>query len=160
MSTHTISVNVENHSGALSRIAGLFSSRGYNISSLTVAETEDPTVSRMTIVVSGEEGILEQVVKQLNRLIDVIKVIDFVNEPVVDRELALVRLDVTKSVRHEIWALVNAFEGKVAAVSPTSVTVELAGQSERIDEFLGLVKPYGIKELVRSGKIAMARAKR
>jgi acetolactate synthase-1/3 small subunit len=160
MSTHTISAIVENHSGALSRIAGLFSSRGYNITSLTVAETEDPTVSRMTIVVSGEEGILEQVVKQLNRLIDVIKVIDFVNDPVVDRELALVRLDATKSTRHEIWALVSAFDGKVATVSPSSVTVELAGPGERIDEFLALVKPYGIKELVRSGTIAMARARR
>ncbi|MFW6254462.1 MAG: acetolactate synthase small subunit, partial [Chitinivibrionales bacterium] len=97
MSMHTISVFVENHSGALSRIAGLFSSRGYNINSLTVAETEDPEISRMTISVGGDENVLEQVVKQLNRLIDVIKVVDFADEPIVDRELLLVRLDTTKN---------------------------------------------------------------
>jgi acetolactate synthase-1/3 small subunit len=160
MSTHTISLYVENHSGALSRIAGLFSSRGYNISSLTVAETEDESVSRMTIVVSGEEGILEQVVKQLNRLVDVIKVMDFVNEQIVDREVAVIRLDTAKASRHDIWALVNAFEARIAGVSPTSVTIELTGTNERVNDFIGLVKPYGIRELVRSGKIAMAKARK
>jgi acetolactate synthase-1/3 small subunit len=158
MSAHTISVLVENHPGALSRIAGLFSSRGYNIMSLTVAETEDPTVSRMTIVVAGDEDILEQVVKQLNRLIDVIKVIDFRDEPIVNRELLLVRLDAGKTNRHEIFSLAEVFGAKVAAVSPSAITLELSGDSGTVDEFVALVKPYGIKELARSGAIAIARA--
>jgi acetolactate synthase-1/3 small subunit len=160
MSTHTISLYVENHSGALSRIAGLFSSRGYNITSLTVAETEDESVSRMTIIVSGEEGILEQVVKQLNRLVDVIKVMDFVNEQIIDREVVVVRLDIGKASRHEIWSLVNAFGAKIAGLSPTSVTIELTGTNEGVNEFIALVRPYGIRELVRSGKVAMAKARK
>ena len=160
MSTHTISVLVENRHGALSRIAGLFSSRGYNISSLTVAETEDASTSRMTIVVGGDESVLEQVVKQLNRLVDVIKVIDFVSEAVIDRELILLRLDATKSNRHEIVSLANIFGGRVAAISPTSITVELTGTSQTISDFISMVKPYGIKELVRSGKVAMAQARK
>lgn len=157
MSTHTISVFVENHSGALSRIAGLFSSRAYNISSLTVAETEDPLVSRMTIVVSGDENVLEQVTKQLNRLIDVIKVLDFSDTRTVDRELLLVRLDANKGNRHEILALANIFGGRTASVSPSSITIELSGETRTVDDFIAMAKPYGIKELVRSGKIAMAK---
>jgi acetolactate synthase-1/3 small subunit len=157
MSTHTISVFVENHSGALSRIAGLFSSRAYNISSLTVAETEDPSVSRMTIVVSGDESVLEQVTKQLNRLIDVIKVLDFSDTRTVDRELLLVRLDANKTNRHEIIALAGIFGGTTASVSANSITIELSGESHTVDDFIALAKPYGIKELVRSGKIAMAK---
>jgi acetolactate synthase-1/3 small subunit len=160
MSTHTISVFVENHSGALSRVAGLFSSRGYNISSLTVAETEDPTVSRMTILVAGEEEILEQVVKQLNRLVDVIKVVDFQSEAVVERELLLVRVDSAKANRHELWGLANTFGGQIVAVSPTSISIELSGPSDTLEDFVSLVRPYGIKELVRSGRVAMGRARR
>jgi acetolactate synthase-1/3 small subunit len=159
MSTHTISLFVENHSGSLSRIAGLFSSRGYNIGSLTVGETEDPTVSRMTIVVSGDKDVLEQVVKQLNRLIDVIKVIDFQNDPVIDRELILIRINITKTNRHEIITLVNIFNGKIIAVTQTSITIELTGASNAVNDFIALIQPYGIKELVRSGKIAIAQAK-
>lgn len=159
MSTHTISMFVENHSGSLSRIAGLFSSRGYNITSLTVAETEDPTVSRMTIVVSGDEDVLEQVVKQLNRLIDVIKVIDFQNDPVIDRELTLIRINITKAHRHEVFTLVNIFGGKIIAVTQTSITIELAGTSTTVKDFIALIQPYGIKELVRTGKIAIAQTK-
>ncbi len=150
---------VENHSGSLSRIAGLFSSRGYNITSLAVAETEDPSVSRMTIVVDGDEDVLEQVVKQLNRLIDVIKVIDFQNEPIIDRELTLIRINITKAYRHEIITLVNIFGGKIIAVTQTSITIELTGTSNTINDFIALVQPYGIKELVRTGKIAIAQAK-
>jgi len=155
---HTISLTVENHHGALSRIAGLFSSRGYNIESLTVAQTEDTSASRMTIVVAGDEDVLEQVVKQLNKLIDVIKVVDFGGEPIVERELLLIRLDATKSNRHEVISLVEVFGAKIAAVSPTAVTLELTGDTRTIDDFILLVKPYGIKELARSGAIAMARA--
>ena len=156
MTTHTISVLVENHSGALSRIAGLFSSRGYNITSLTVAETDDPTVSRMTIVVSGEEEILEQIVKQLNRLIDVIKVIDLPGEETIEREMVLAIIDASKSNRHEIIELANIFGAKIAAVAQSSITIEMMGSRRNLDDFLALVKPYGIKEVVRSGAIAIA----
>lgn len=159
MSTRTISIMLENHSGALSRVAGLFSSRGYNISSLTVAETEDPTVSRMTIVVEGEESIIEQIVKQLNRLIDVIKVVDFINEDVVERELVLIRIDSAKTNRHEIVELASMFNAKIAGVTSTSITVELAGVKRTIQDFISLLKPYGIRELVRSGTIAIAQRK-
>ncbi len=160
MTTHTISMLVENHAGALSRIAGLFSSRGYNIGSLTVAATEDQTVSRMTIVVAGDEDVLEQVVKQLNRLVDVIKVIDFKDVPIVNRELLVVRLDASKTNRHEIISLVDVFGAKIAAVSPTAITLELSGDTQTVDDFVALVKPYGIKELARSGSIAIARTNR
>jgi acetolactate synthase I/III small subunit len=160
MSTHTISVFVENHSGALSRIAGLFSARGYNISSLTVAETDDPGVSRMTIVVAGDESVLEQVNKQLNRLIDVIKVQDFAGESVIDRELLMIRVDTGKSARHEIIELANVFGAKISSITPASVVVELTAVSDVVDEFVRLVKPYGIKEMVRSGKVAMAQSRK
>ena len=159
MSTHTISMFVENHSGSLSRIAGLFSSRGYNISSLSVAETEDPSVSRMTLVVGGDEDVLEQVVKQLNRLVDVIKVIDFQDEPVIDRELVLIRASANKTTRFEIVSLVKIYGGKIANVSPSSITMEITGTSATINNFVTLIRPYGIKELIRTGKIALAETK-
>jgi acetolactate synthase-1/3 small subunit len=160
MNTHTISVFVENRHGTLSRIAGLFSSRGYNIESLTVAATDDASISRMTIEVGGDERVLEQVVKQLNRLIDVIKVVDFLDDIVIDRELILIRVDAARSTRHEIVSLAGIFGGKVAAVSASSITIELTGTSQTISDFIGMVKPYGVKELVRSGTIAMARQKK
>jgi len=160
MSIRTISVLVENHSGTLSRIAGLFSSRGYNINSLTVGETEDPSVSRMTIVVGGDDGVIEQVVKQLNRLIDVIKVIDFGSEPLIERELILVRVDASKSNRHEIVELANIFGASVAHVGLSSMTLELSAACDKADSFINLVKPYGIKELIRTGKVAMAMPKK
>lgn len=159
MSTHTISLTVENHSGALSRIAGLFSSRGYNISSISAGTTEDPTVSHVTIVVTGDKNILEQVVKQLNRLIDVIKVKDFRDKPVIDRELMLTNIHTTKGNRQEILTLINTFNGKIASASTSSIIVEMTGTSQTIDNFITLVRPYGIKELIRSGRIAMAHAK-
>jgi acetolactate synthase-1/3 small subunit len=159
MRTHTISLLVENRHGALSRIANLFSSRGYNISSLTVAETEDATVSRMTIVVAGEEDILEQIVKQLNKLIDVIKVIDFIDEPIFERELLLIRVDASRSNRHDILDLCDVYGARVMGVAPKSMTVELTGHSSCIDEFIAIVKPYGIKEIVRSGAVAIAQGK-
>ena len=157
---HIISVLAENHSGSLSRIAGLFSSRGYNISSLTVAETEDPTIARMTILVDGEESILEQIVKQLNKLIDVIKVFDFNDEPVVEREILLARIDTTKSHRHDLLELANLFGAKMASVGQNSVTLELMGPKKTIEDFILLVKPFGIKEIVRSGTIAIGQSKK
>jgi len=158
--THTISILTENHSGMLSRVSGLFSSRGYNITSLTVAETEDPTISRMTVVVTGDESILEQIVKQLNKLIDVIKVVDFKEEPVIERELLLIRVDSTKSNRHEIIETANLFGAGITAVAAGSVTLELLGTKDRIDDFIAMLKPYGIKETVRSGAVAIAKAKK
>jgi acetolactate synthase-1/3 small subunit len=160
MSIRTISVLVENHSGTLSRIAGLFSSRGYNITSLTVGETEDPTVSRMTIVVEGDEAIIEQVVKQLNKLIDVIKVIDFEDSPIIEREFIMLRADCAKAARHELIEVANIFGAKVAHVGVTSITFELSAPCESINDFIALVRPYGIKELIRTGKVAMALARK
>lgn len=160
MNTHTISVMVENHSGALSRISGLFSSRGYNISSLTVAETDDPTISRMTIIAEGEENVVEQITKQLNRLVDVIKVIDFRDEPLVEREMLLVRVDSSKSNRHEIIELGNIFGARVASVAPGSITLELTGEKKNVDDFVTMIRPYGIKEIARSGTIAIANVKK
>jgi acetolactate synthase-1/3 small subunit len=160
MSIRTISVLVENHSGTLSRIANLFSARGYNISSLTVGETEDPSVSRMTIVVGGDDNVIEQVVKHLNRLIDVIKVIDFGNAPLIERELILVRVDSTKSNRHEIVELADIFGATVAHVSAASITFELSSTCDKVNDFISLIKPYGVKELIRTGKIAMAQPKK
>jgi acetolactate synthase I/III small subunit len=160
MSIRTISVLVENHSGTLSRISGLFASRGYNISSLTVGETEDPSVSRMTIVVGGDDAVIEQVVKQLNRLIDVVKVIDFADDPIIERELILVRIDASKSNRHEIVELANIFGATVAHVGSSSITLELSSPCDKSDNFINLIKPYGIKELIRTGKVAMAQPRK
>jgi acetolactate synthase I/III small subunit len=159
MSTRIIGILLENHSGALSRVAGLFSSRGYNITSLAVAETDDPTISRMTIVVDGEANILEQIVKQLNRLIDVIKVIEMVDNDYVERELVLVQVDSTKSTRHEIIELASMYNAKIAAVSQSAITLEIAGAKRVVEDFVALVKPYGIRELVRSGTIALSNRK-
>jgi len=160
MSTHTISVFVENRHGALSRIAGLFSSRGYNIESLTVAPTEDASVSRMTIVVAGDESVLEQVNKQLNKLIDVIKVADYIDTPLVERELLLVRLDAAKGMRHEIIGIAQAYGGAIASMTASSIIIELTAPSKTIDDFIAVVKSYGVKDLVRSGKVAMAEPQR
>ncbi len=159
MSTHTISLFVENHSGTLSRIAGLFASRGYNIASLAAGTTEDPTVSHLTIVVNGDEEILEQVVKQLNRCIDVIKVKDYRDEPFIDRELMLIKIKITKDTRQEIFTLVDIFKGTISSVSPSSIIVEMTSTTDKIDNFIALARQYGIKELIRSGKIAMAESK-
>jgi acetolactate synthase-1/3 small subunit len=159
MSTHTLSLLVENRHGALSRIANLFSGRGYNISSLTVAATEDETVSRMTIVVTGDEEILEQIVKQLNKLIDVIKVMDFADQTVIERELLLIRIDTSRSNRHEIIDLCDVFNARIVSVAQRSLVAEIAGQTSTIDDFIALVKPFGLRELVRSGAIAMVQPK-
>lgn len=159
MSTHTISLLVENRHGALSRIANLFSGRGYNISSLTVAETEDATVSRMTIVVAGEEEILEQIVKQLNKLIDVIKVIDFIDQQIFEREFLLIRVDASHGNRHELLDICDIFGARILGVAQKSVTMELAGHTSSIDDFIAMVKSFGIKEIVRSGAVAIADVK-
>lgn len=157
MAQHTLSLLVENQHGALARIAGLFASRGYNITSLNVAETEDPSVSGMTIVVTGDDAIIDQVVKQLNRLIDVIKVVDFRTKAVVDRELVMVKVSAQRANRHEIVELADIFGAKTAAVAAQSITLEITATTDMIDDFVALLKPYGIKEIVRTGKTALVK---
>jgi acetolactate synthase-1/3 small subunit len=155
---HTISLLVENKFGVLARIAGLFSCRGYNIESLTVGETEDPTVSRMTIVVDAlDERVLEQIIKQLNKLIDVIKVSDLTEEERVERELALIKLNATSSTRSDIIQLVDIFRAKIVDVSQSTITVEITGDKEKVDGFLRIVRPYGIKEIARTGIVSVVR---
>ena len=154
---HIISVVVENKFGVLARIAGLFSGRGYNIDSLTVGITSDPMISRMTIVVRGNDTVLEQVKKQLNKLIDVIKVIDFLDKPHIERELILLKVNADKQTRSEIMGLIEIFRGKVVDISPRDLTVEITGHQQKLDALIEVIKPFGIKELARTGKIAMAR---
>ena len=156
---HTISVLVENKFGVLARISGLFSSRGFNIDSLAVGETEDPTVSRMTIVVDGDEKILEQVTKQLNKLIDVIKVLDLTGEDFIDRELILLKIHVTPATRSEILQIVDIFQARIIDVKPAAVTIEVTGNDHKIKSMLDLLKGFGIKEMVRTGRIAISRTK-
>lgn len=154
---HTISVLVENHFGVLAHVSGLFSSRGYNINSLAVGETDDPTVSRMTIVVDGEDRIIEQIIKQLNKLIDVIKVVDLAGEEIIDRELVLVKVTATAATRGEIMQIVNTFRAKVVDVNPKSLTIEVTGGESKVDAMLELLRPFGTREVVRTGVVAMAR---
>ena len=159
MPSHTISVLVENEFGVLARVAGLFSGRGFNIESLTVNEDPlDPTVSRIVLVATGDDQILEQINKQLNKLVSVIKVTDFKDVETVDREMVMVKVAVDERTRSELDSIVTAFRAHVVDIGPRAVTVELTGDDEKIKAFIALVRPLGIKEIVRSGKIAMARA--
>jgi acetolactate synthase I/III small subunit len=157
---HTISVLVENEFGVLSRISGLFSGRGFNIESLCVAETLDPTISTMTIVTTGNDAILEQILKQLNKLINVIKVTDFKDLDYVSREMVLVKVSADEKVREEILRMVEIFRGKVVDVSPKTYTIMITGDQGKIEAFLTLIKPLGIKEIVRTGPIAMIRGEK
>ena len=155
---HTISVLVRNEFGVLSRVSGLFSGRGYNIDSLCVAETNDPGLSRMTIVSSGSDEIIEQILKQLNRLIDVIKVIDLNEFQHVDRELIMIKVSAEEAYRAEILRIVDIFRGKIVDVSTKSFIIEVTGDEGKINAILDLLRPMGIKEVARTGKIAMQRA--
>ena len=154
---HTISVLVENKFGVLAKISTLFAARGFNIDSLAVGETDDPALSRMTIVVKGDDSVLEQVTKQLNKLVDVIKVNDFNDVKYVERGLALVKINVTKSNRAEIMQMVSIFRARIIDVSQDSVIVEITGAEEKIEAFIEMVKPYGIKEVCRTGVVALSR---
>ena len=153
----TIAVLVENHFGVLTHVSGLFSARGFNIDSLAVGETEDPTISRMTIVVDGDEKTLEQVKKQLNRLIDVIKVIDLTEESFIDRELVLVRVSIDAKNRSEILQIADTFQAKMVDVKKDSAVIELTGDQSKIKSFMEILKPFGIMSVVRTGRIAMGR---
>jgi len=155
---HTISILLENEAGALSRVAGLFSARGYNIESLTVAPTEDPSMSRMTLVTRGSDEIIEQITKQLNKLIDVIKLIDLTEGPHIERELMLVKINVpTTNQREEIKRLVDIFRGRIIDVGGTNYTVEMTGTGDKLDAFIKAIEPSLIVEVVRSGVSGIAR---
>jgi len=154
---HTISVLVENKFGALTRIAGLFSGRGYNIDTLNVAPTQDPSASRMTIVTRGDDATLEQIVKQLNKLVDVLKVIDFRDGEYVDRELALVKVAVDSMSRAEVMQITDIFRAKIVDVQPKSVTIEITGSEDKVEKFIDLMRTFGIVDLTRTGKVAMPR---
>jgi len=152
-----ISVLVENKFGALNRVATMFSGRGFNIHSISIGVTEDPEVSRMTIVTSGEANILDQIIKQLNRLIDTIKVVDLSAENHVARELAMISVNYQKGIRSEIMNIVEVFQGKVVDITIKSITIEVTGPPDKIDAFINMVSPYGIKEVARSGLVALKR---
>lgn len=154
---HVITLLVENEFGVLARIAGLFSGRGFNIESLCVAESMDPTMSTMTLVTRGDDQILEQVLKQLNKLIPVIKVVDLIEKDFVEREMVLVKVSATPETREEILRIVDIFRGKVVDVGTKTYTVEVTGDEKKVNAFLALLKPLGIKELVRTGRVAMVR---
>jgi len=155
---HIISILVENEPGVLARVAGLFSGRGFNIDELSVAKSLDPTVSRVTLVTVGDDQIAEQIVKQLNKLVCVIKVVDFQDVSHVERELALIKVSASERTRNEILNVVNIFRARVVDVNPQSYVVEVTGDEDKIHALLELLRPFGIKELVRTGLIAIGRA--
>lgn len=157
---HTLSILVENEPGVLARISGLFSGRGFNIESLCVAETNEENVSRVTLVTVGDMFILEQIKKQLNKLIDVIKVYDFTDKPFVQRELALVKLKAIPENRAEILRIVDIFRSRIVDLSSEHYTVEITGDDGKITAFLELLKPFGIKEIARTGAIALVRERK
>lgn len=157
---YTLGVLVENQPGVLSRVAGLFSGRSFNIESLTVAETLDPAISRITLVTTGNEQIMEQIVKQLNKLINVIKVVDFREMDFVDREMALIKVKADTGSRAEVLRITDIFRGKVVDVSPQFYTIEVTGDENKINAILDLLRHLGIVEVVRTGKAAIARSKK
>jgi acetolactate synthase-1/3 small subunit len=157
---HTISVLVENHFGVLARIAGLFSARGYNIDSLCVGETENPAISRMTVVVHGDDLVIEQLIKQLNKLVDTIEVVDLTQTGFVERELAMVKVGVRSKQRTEVIEIANIFRAKVVDVSADSMIFEITGSDAKVEAFIDMVRSFGIKELVRTGEIAISRSSR
>ena len=154
---HTISVLVENRFGALNRIAGLFAAKGYNLDSITVGPTEDPSVSRMTVVTRGDDDIIEQIIKQLNKLIDTLKVVDLTYESFMERELALIKVSTTPETRPEIMQIVEIFQGKIIDISQKTVTVEATGSGQKVDAIVKMLKPFHIKELARTGRVALKR---
>lgn len=154
---HTISVLVENRFGALTRIAGLFSGRGYNIDTLNVAPTHDATASRATIVTHGDEATLEQICKQLNKLPDVLEVRDFRSDEYVDRELVLVKVAVDSRSRAEVMQVTDIFRAKIVDVQPKNLTIEITGNESKVEKFIELMQTFGIVDLTRTGKVAMPR---
>jgi acetolactate synthase-1/3 small subunit len=160
MSRHTLSVLVENKPGVLARIAGLFSRRGFNIDSLAVGPTENPEVSRMTIAVNVEDSPLEQVTKQLNKLVEVIKVVELDGAASVSRELLLVKVKADATTRGQVLEVVQLFKAKVVDVATDAVTVQVVGNRDKLEDFLRIVEPFGVRELVQSGMVAIGRGSR
>lgn len=154
---HTISVLVENKFGVLTRVAGLFSGRGFNIDSLNVAPTHDPTVSRMTIVTRGDDKTVDQIVKQLDKLVDTIEVIDFREGEYVDRELVLIKVGVNAASRAEVMQITDIFRAKIIDVQPKSLTIEITGDESKVEKFIELMRPFGILDLTRTGRVALPR---
>ena len=154
---HTLSVLVENKFGVLTRIAGMFSGRGFNIDSLNVGPTLDPATSRMTIVVRGDDRVLDQVAKLLAKLIDVIEVQDFRDGEYVDRELVLMRVNITSQTRAEVMQICDIFRAKIVDVQPKALTIEITGNESKVEKFIALMNTFGIQELTRTGKAAMPR---
>lgn len=157
---HIISILLENESGALSRVAGLFSARGYNIESLTVAPTDDPTLSRMTLVTRGSDEIIEQITKQLNKLVDVVKLIDLTEGAHIEREMLLIKLKALGDARDEVKRLVDIFRGRIIDVTENSYVIELTGNAEKLDAFISAARPAGIIEAVRSGISGIGRGEK
>ena len=160
MSHHTLSVLVENKPGVLARIAGLFSRRGFNIDSLAVGPTEHPEVSRMTIVVNVDESPLEQVTKQLNKLVEVIKIVELDHAGSIDRELMLVKVRADATTRGSVLDAVQLFRAKVVDVAPDAITIQITGNADKLADFLRVLEPFGIRELVQSGMVAIGRGSR
>jgi len=154
---HTISVLVENQFGTFNRVVTMFSGKGFNVTSLSIGETENPEVSRMTIVTAGDDKIIEQVVKQLNRLIDTIKVVDLTQQSRVERELALITIYYQKGTRAEITNICSIFRGNVVDINNKTITLEVTGPPDKIDAVVNVLEPYGIKEMARSGTVALKR---
>lgn len=154
---HTISVLVENRFGVLARVAGMFSGRGFNIDSLNVAPTTDASTSRMTIVVRGDDTVLEQVTKQLNKLVDVIEIQDFRDGEYVDRELVMLRVNADSGTRSEVMQICDIFRAKIVDVQPRGLAIEVTGNESKISKFLKLMENFGISDLTRTGKVALAR---
>ena len=155
--SHTIAVLVENKFGVLAKVASLFSARGYNIDSLCVGVTQDPSVSRITLVTRGDEKILEQIRKHLGRLIDTFKVMDMSETDSVEREMILIKVSAPKAARPEIFQIIDVFRGRVVDVSTDTITVEVTGDDGKIRAILNLLQPFGIKEIARTGKVALTR---
>lgn len=154
---YTLSVLVENHPGVLAQISGLLSGRGFNIRSIAAGETEESSVTRIVMAVEGDDRVIDQVKKQLGRLIDVIKITDLTEVPSVDRELALVKVSTTLSRRAEVFQIVDVFRAKIVDLAHTSLTVEVTGTTDKVEALIEMLKPFGIKEIVRTGKISIAR---
>ena len=154
---HTISILLENEAGALSRVSGLFSARGYNIESLTVAPTEDPTLSRMTLVTRGSDDIIEQIIKQLNKLVDVVKLVDLTEGAHIEREMLLIKVKAQGAAREEVKRLADIFRGHIIDVTDTTYTIELTGAGDKLDAFIEAMDGTNILETVRSGVSGIAR---
>ncbi len=157
---HKISILMENESCALSRVAGLFSARGYNIESLSVAPTDDPSLSRMTLVTSGTDEVIEQINKQLNKLVDVVKLVDLTEAPHIERQLMLIKVEAVAASRDEVKRLVDIFRGRIIDVTDISYTIEITGNSAKLDAFVKALSSISILEVVRSGALGISRGEK